>query len=287
MSIAILSDPHGNAIALRAVLEDIRQHGCERLFVLGDVINGIDSQGCLDLLKGWSTGLPTGWPAVTYVRGNAEAYTLTPNLDALPRADEPMNRSLVPLIRWFQAHISASDLAWMQTWPDRFVADGIYMVHDSPLGRFFPETWRDPTLPDEYQEWFYHGPGIGPHLSETELTELFTWMAAQNFTHVFCGHTHEPVLYARENRVICNVGSAGMPLGGDPRACWVEWQPEITGEAGLAFHRVEYDIQRTLQMISDDPTFHANDSYAQRQAYKKMIATAIHWKEHLHEFTTD
>jgi diadenosine tetraphosphatase ApaH/serine/threonine PP2A family protein phosphatase len=188
------------------------------------------------------------------------------------------------LIRWFQAHITPADMAWISTWPDRYIANGIFMVHDSPLGRFFMETWRDPQLPDEYQEWFYHPPGIHPYLKENELAELFAWMDAQNFNHVFCGHTHEPVVYTCENRIICNVGSAGMPLGGDPRVCWVEWQPEIPGEAGLTIHRVEYDLQRTLQMIDADPTFHAHDSHAHRQAYRKMFATGIHWRAHLKEF---
>jgi hypothetical protein len=279
MSIALLSDPHGNSPALRAVLDNIHQHGCERLFVLGDVINGIDPQGCLDLLK--------GWPDAAFVYGSAEAYTLTPNLEALPRPDDPMNVALVQLIRWYQAHITPADLAWMQTWPERYNAEGIFMVHDSPLGRFYPETWRDPNLPDEYQEWFYHPWGIHDHLKENELDELFHWMAAQNFTHVFCGHTHVPVIYARENRVICNVGSAGMPLDGDTRPCWAEWQPETPGPAGLTFHRVEYDLQRTLNLIDADPTFNNQDSPAQRKAVRKMYATAIHWRAHIHEFTTD
>ena len=49
--IAILSDIHGNSPALRAVLKDIHNTGCTKLFALGDVFNGIDPNGCLDLLR--------------------------------------------------------------------------------------------------------------------------------------------------------------------------------------------------------------------------------------------
>ena len=36
MKIAVISDIHGNAEALAAVLEDIKREGCEKIFALGD-----------------------------------------------------------------------------------------------------------------------------------------------------------------------------------------------------------------------------------------------------------
>ena len=36
MKIAVISDIHGNLNALEAVMDDIKQEGCERVFVLGD-----------------------------------------------------------------------------------------------------------------------------------------------------------------------------------------------------------------------------------------------------------
>ena len=36
MKIAVISDIHGNMEALEAVLEDIQQENCEKVFVLGD-----------------------------------------------------------------------------------------------------------------------------------------------------------------------------------------------------------------------------------------------------------
>ena len=36
MKIAVISDIHGNLNALEAVMDDIKQGGCEKIFVLGD-----------------------------------------------------------------------------------------------------------------------------------------------------------------------------------------------------------------------------------------------------------
>ena len=73
---AILSDIHGNSPALKAVLEDVRREGCTEVFVLGDIVNGVDPGGCLDLLAGRGD--------ITFVKGNAEFHLLTPDLNAFP-----------------------------------------------------------------------------------------------------------------------------------------------------------------------------------------------------------
>ena len=36
MKIAVISDIHGNLDALEAVMEDIQQNNCDKIFVLGD-----------------------------------------------------------------------------------------------------------------------------------------------------------------------------------------------------------------------------------------------------------
>ena len=36
MKIGVISDIHGNLEALEAVLEDIKEQGCEKIFMLGD-----------------------------------------------------------------------------------------------------------------------------------------------------------------------------------------------------------------------------------------------------------
>ena len=78
--IAFLSDIHGNSPALRSVLDDIQQEQCKKVFVLGDIVNGIDPHECVRILHSWSD--ETGINLVC-IKGNAEAYLVTPDRDSM------------------------------------------------------------------------------------------------------------------------------------------------------------------------------------------------------------
>lgn len=64
-----------------------------------------------------------------------------------------------------------------------------------------------------------------------------------------CGHTHIP--YHRvlpSGRRVVNAGSVGKLKDGDPRACYVILEAE-GDNFSLEFIRVEYDVERTAQVI--------------------------------------
>ncbi len=71
MRLALLSDVHGNPIALDAVLGDIdARGGADGYWVLGDLVaQGYDPAGVLRRL--------TALPNARFVRGNTDRYTLT------------------------------------------------------------------------------------------------------------------------------------------------------------------------------------------------------------------
>ncbi|MBI4771380.1 MAG: metallophosphoesterase family protein [Chloroflexi bacterium] len=74
MRIAVLSDIHGNSIALDAVLEDIQtQGGVDGYWILGDLVAiGHDPLGVLDRLS--------RLPAARFIRGNTDRYVATGEL---------------------------------------------------------------------------------------------------------------------------------------------------------------------------------------------------------------
>ena len=161
---AILSDIHGNSPALEAVLDDVYGAGCARVFVLGDVINGVDPSGCLALLRDCED--------VVCLKGNAEHYLLTPDLDCFPKRYEPLYRSVIDLLWWWQARISDAAMAWMQHWPDLLFWNGACLAHDSPLDRLHPEDWHLPGIEDKYQELCYHARGIYRDTPDQEMDRL-------------------------------------------------------------------------------------------------------------------
>jgi hypothetical protein len=154
---ALLSDIHGNSPALRAVWEDILRNECAQVFVLGDIINGIDPHGCMELLQPWRENEDV---KLVCIKGNAEAYLLTPDLDALPGRNEPWNVEVINLIRWWESRLSEADLEWIRTFPDFIFWNHACLVHDSPIDRLDPQSWHKPGIEPKYQEWNYHSRGI-------------------------------------------------------------------------------------------------------------------------------
>ena len=83
----------------------------------------------------------------------------------------------------------------------------------------------------------------------------------------FQGHTHVPGVFTQdlrfvrpvetgsgykfqndEQRMMVNVGSVGQPRDGDPRSCYVVYDEDV-----VEFRRVEYDIERTVRGINEQP----------------------------------
>jgi predicted phosphodiesterase len=274
--VALLADIHGNSPALRAVLKDVERAGCTRLFVLGDIINGHDPAGCVDLLQ-------SGPVRSEALKGNAEHYLLTPDLDAFPRSSEPLYASLIRLLHWFEGQLSTVQLAWLGGLPDIIRWNGSCLAHDSPLDRLFAEQRYLPGIEVKYQELLFHSPGIYAGTNGAQLESILNWMDAGAVSQVYVGHTHVPFIAWHGSRLLCNVGSVGLPLDGDPRAAWALVE-QSTGQLPLVtIRRVEYEIGEILEMVDSHPDAPDFERPGMQQAYKKMLQTGLHWRVHLNE----
>jgi predicted phosphodiesterase len=275
---ALLSDIHGNSPALQAVWVDILRNECSQVFVLGDIINGIDPHGCMELLQ---QGRENAAVKLACIKGNAEAYLLTPDLNTLPDRNEPWNSNLIKLITWFETHLSEADLEWIRTFPDFIFWNNACLVHDSPIDRLDLQSWHKPGIEPKYQEWNYHSRGIEENMGSEEWQKILAFMTAQGFTQVFCGHTHIPFLREIGNKLICNVGSVGIPCDGNPQAAWVilEERPDV--KPVIKIQRVDYDITRIHQLIDVTPDYPSYQIPGFKEAYKKWFSTGILWRAHV------
>ena len=90
MKLALLSDIHGNSIALDAVLADIRaQGGVDQYILIGDYVAlGPDPAGVMALLD--------ALPNIVYVRGNTDKYTAFEELPAPMVEDVKADLSKLP-----------------------------------------------------------------------------------------------------------------------------------------------------------------------------------------------
>ena len=113
MKVAVLSDVHGNLLALEAVLEDIARQGVDATVALGDFVSGpFDPAGVADRFIG--LGMPS-------VRGNHDRYITDGrekdwHIDALARDT-----------------LNAEQHAWLAALPATQVLDGqIFLSHGTP-----------------------------------------------------------------------------------------------------------------------------------------------------------
>ncbi|MHB8758163.1 MAG: metallophosphoesterase family protein, partial [Bacillota bacterium] len=92
MRIAVISDVHGNIVALEAVLKDIARRGADTTVSLGDVaFKGPAPSECVGLIRG--LGMPS-------VRGNTDvtlAAMVGLSDNACADHDDP---AIVPYLQW-------------------------------------------------------------------------------------------------------------------------------------------------------------------------------------------
>jgi predicted phosphodiesterase len=69
-----------------------------------------------------------------------------------------------------------------------------------------------------------------------DLAEKEEWL--------FVGHTHKPFVRRVGRLTVVNPGSLGMPVDGDPRACYAVWQ-----NGAIELKRIPYNVERAVKRL--------------------------------------
>jgi putative phosphoesterase len=206
--LALLGDIHGNAAALRAVLESASAERIDALLVTGDLVGYyFDAQGVLDSLAPWRKYM---------VRGNHE------DMLAAARADRGALRSIERKygggVRVALETLSGEALEALCSLPHplEIDADGtrILLCHGAP--------WDN----DAY---------VYPDADETLLARC----AVHGYEFVILGHTHYPMVRRVKDITIVNPGSVGQPRNREPGAHWALLD---TGTGETTLRCESYDI---------------------------------------------
>jgi predicted phosphodiesterase len=181
MRIALISDIHGNQLALEHVLSDARRVGADRVACLGDVATlGPRPRDVLRTLR--DLGCPV-------IQGNHDAFLLDPSL--VRRYSNA--KVIVDAVDWCRAQLSADDLAFIGTFASEI---------DVPLagGRLLH---------------LYHGSpesNVQDVLATTDEEELERLLAGRRADIMAGGHTHIQMLRQHRGTWVVNPGSVGMPF---------------------------------------------------------------------------
>lgn len=231
MRLAIFSDVHSNIEALQAVLADIERVGVDRVYCLGDLVGyaPFPNEVCALLRE---RGVET-------VMGNYDDGTGFDRAECGCAYIKPDDRARGDLsFAWTKAHTSPENKAWLRTLPFsiRFEADGrrYLLVHGSPR---------------RINEYVYED---RPHSSLEHIAQ------AAEADVLIMGHTHLSYVKQVVAVLFINVGSAGKPKDGDPRACWALL--DTADLSAAEFHRAPYNVERVAQAIraSELPVLNVN-----------------------------
>jgi putative phosphoesterase len=179
--VALVSDIHGNAVALEAVLADIARRRVDEIVCLGDVAaGGPQPREALERLQALGCAV---------VRGNADEWLLGP----MPAEEDEEGRRLRTNVEWARRQLSDRDAAYLESFVPTFELElgesqRLLCFHGSPRAN------SDRLLATT---------------TENELARLFAGAAADVLAG---GHTHLQLARRLERGLLVNPGSVGLPL---------------------------------------------------------------------------
>lgn len=219
MRLGVISDVHGNRVALEAVLDDLPD--VDRLVCAGDVV-GYNPwhAACVDAIAEPETGPVADSDAdlidgtVPTVKGNHDRAVATghaPHFNHMAQAGVDHARE----------QLSDDQLAWLDELPEeRHVLGGrVKIVHGHPDD---PDHY---TRPEEF----------GPELLADEEVLIM-------------GHTHIQHHEVYDDGVVMNPGSVGQPRDRDPEAAYAVLD---LAERAVEEHRVDYDTDAVIEAVED------------------------------------
>jgi predicted phosphodiesterase len=246
--IAIISDMHGNCVALDAVLADLRRNAVDRIVCLGDAVQG-GPQPAEVVVRLRDLACPV-------VMGNADAWLLTGEETGSENISAERLRKMSEIRTWSLAQLLADDQAFIARFQPTVsiplsATRGLLCFHGSPA------SFDDVILPTTPEEEFQRLLGAhAPHI----LTG---------------GHTHMQQIrrLGATDSFFFNPGSVGLAYShqqpddhfrADP---WAEYAILTADAAQLAleFRRVPFDVGQLLAIYQSSGRPYASDAIEQYQ----------------------
>jgi diadenosine tetraphosphatase ApaH/serine/threonine PP2A family protein phosphatase len=228
LRVAVISDVHGNAHALRAVLAAVEQESPDAVWCLGDTVGyGARPNECCELVRE---------AADVCLAGNHDLLAVG---SAVLEAD--FNADATTAARWTSDVLDG---------PSRTFIGGLEPEAHLEHADLFHASARDPLW-----EYVLGGEAMLATLERTEAPLVLVGHSHVPFAVVLDGGElsgeHAPGGTETDlglGRRLCNPGSVGQPRDGDWRAAWLLLD---LAQRRASFRRVEYDVQATQAEIRD------------------------------------
>jgi putative phosphoesterase len=229
MRIAIISDIHGNCVALDAVLNDIKQTGVDQIVCLGDAIQG-GPQPAEVVARLRELGCPV-------VMGNADDWLLTGIESGAENISEERRVRLDAVREWQLTRLSESDLAFIST---------------------FQPTIQLPMEGERILLCYHGSPQSFNHiiLPQTPDEEVRGYLEPKEQMIYTGGHTHIQFIRHFGRTFHFNPGSVGVAYRHDQPDDhfrldpWAEYAllSSTNGNLSLEFRRIAFDVQSLISV---------------------------------------
>ncbi len=230
MRVAVISDVHGNVLALESVLDDIARQRVDATINLGDHLSGpLWPAETARLLM--SLDLPS-------IRGNHDRRLVEREPEKLKSSDAHA-----------RAHIGAPELDWLRAMPATLVFGDLLMAHGTPAS--------DKTY------WLEVAHKSG-HMLSRPLAEIEAEAEGHPQPVLLCGHSHlARLVQLGDGRLVVNPGSVGCPAWrddspfdhamstGSPHARYAVLERR-SGRWTAAFHAVPYAHERASALAREN-----------------------------------
>lgn len=223
--IAVVSDVHGNLVALEAVIADLREAAPDVILHGGDLAAfGPRPAEVIDRVR------ELGWQGVV---GNTDEVLWRPEIEHDVIAGAPKLEGWLRFVfgtfgPWAVERLGEDRVAWLRTQPPERSEGALRLVHASP-----GSLWRAPM----------------PDADPAELRRTYGPLGGDVAVY---GHIHRPFVAETDTLVVANSGATGFPWDGDPRASYLlvtDGRPEV--------RRVPYDVDAAGRDARDAGLPHA------------------------------
>lgn len=224
MSLALVGDIHGNAMALDAAIGAIAAHKPDGIVILGDlVLNGAQPAEALARvmeLDAAGAVVISGNTDIAVADGDYGAAF--PWLDDVPEAQRAA-------AEWARDQLSDAQLDYLRRLPAerRLSSEDILVLacHGSPGSQTS---------------------GLPADLDAAVTVERVTRTDARV---ICCAHTHEADIRELGRKLLVNPGSCGYAFDGTPDACWALLELHESGPSARLL-RESYDAQAAAELVS-------------------------------------
>lgn len=218
MRLAVVSDIHGNLMALEAVVESLKADHPDVVVQAGEVaVSGPRPGEVVDRVRS------LGWRNLL---GNTDemlwdASARSQHEQRAPKLLTWLNVLFDTLAPWARDHLSDAQLGWLRSLPSELRLPESAVMHAAP-----GDMWRAPM----------------PDASDAEMSSTYAPIGAGLVAY---GHIHRPFVRAVAGFTVVNCGSVGLPYDGD-------WRPSyalIDDSRVVTIRRVEYDRNAEARAI--------------------------------------